>query len=275
MIGFNALLRDKAISPADVKLARHQATEPKVRRDRLTPYDLWLTDHDRLEQWQSIQRKDRFAGAKFIAAFVATPLNETLFVGMFENCGVTKAKPGLRDPIDGSDAAGCFLYDLKQSGRLIEYRGRLVVDWGPGFLAWVQWACKHDKPIVEISGFRSEPMFPGFLDFREPMSRFASVPGSWRIALQSVKGVYLLICLRCGKQYVGAASGEGGFWARWLDHVSSGYRATIGMRDHPHRDYQVRVLEVASSSAGSDQISHMEDRWKKTLLTNEFGLNKN
>jgi hypothetical protein len=275
MIGFNTLLRDEEISPADVKLARHQSTEPRVRKARLTPYDLWLADDGRLELYQRIQRKDRFAGAKFVAAFVATPLNETLFVGMFENCGVAIAKPGLRDPVGGHDVAGLFLYDLRQSGRLTEYRGRLVVDWGAGFLSWIQKAWRHDKPVVEIRRSRSEPMFPGFLDFRRRFSELASVPVSWRIALASVNGVYLLICPETGKQYVGAAYGEGGFWARWENYVSSGNGGNIRMKDLPSRDYQVSVLEVASLSADVEQIVDMENRWKETLLTREFGLNEN
>jgi hypothetical protein len=272
MIGFNTLLRDEEIDPVDVKLARHQKAEPKARR---TPYDLWLADDGQLELYQRIQRKDRFAGATFIAAFVATPMNDTLFVGMFEKCGVGKAEPGLRHPIGGHDVGGSLLYDLKRLDQLTEYRGCLVVDWGPGFRSWVQLARNDDKPIVEIRRTRSEPKFPGFLDFRSRLSELASVPVSWRNILESVNGVYLLICPETGKQYVGGAFGERGFWARWEDYVSSGHGGNIRMKDLPNRDYQIRVLEVASSSAGPEQISAMETRWKKTLLTREFGLNKN
>ena len=95
MTSFNTLLRNEKIDPADVKLARYQKPEPEFRKAGRTPYDLWLADDGRLELYQRIQREPRFDGAKFIASFVATPRNETLFVGMFENCGVAKAKPGL------------------------------------------------------------------------------------------------------------------------------------------------------------------------------------
>jgi hypothetical protein len=86
MIGFNTLLRDEEINPGDVSLARHQSAR---RKDvRLT---LWLAHDGSFELFQRIQRIDRVSGIKFVAAFVATPLNETLFVGLFENCGVGKA----------------------------------------------------------------------------------------------------------------------------------------------------------------------------------------
>ncbi len=72
MIGFNMILRDEGVDPAEVKLPRHQSTGHKGRP---TPYDLWIADDGRLELYQRIQKKDRFSGAKFVAAFVATPLN--------------------------------------------------------------------------------------------------------------------------------------------------------------------------------------------------------
>lgn len=272
MIGFNMLLRNEEIGPAEVKLARHQKS---THRRGLTPFDLWLADDGRLELYQRIQRKARFADAKFIAGFVATPLNETLFVGLFENCGVETAKVGLCDPLGGHDVGGAFLYDLKPSDRLTEYGGRLIVDWGTGYRTWVQNAEKQDKPIIEIKRNKAEPKFPGFLDFRARLSDLASVPTSWRIALSAVSGVYLLVCPSTGKQYVGAAYGEGGFWARWENYVSSGHGGNIGMKDLPASDYQVSVLEVASSSAGADQIIGMESRWKETLMSREFGLNEN
>jgi hypothetical protein len=272
VIGFNTLLGDEGVSPTDVKLARHQSTGHKAR---LTPYDLWLADDGRLELYQRIQRRNLFDDAKFVAQFVATPLSETLFVGMFENCGVGKAEPGLLDPIGGHDVAGLFLYDLQQSDHLTEYRGRLVVDWGAAFRSWVQRAWKHDKPIIEIRRSTSEPKFPGFLNFRSRLSQLASVPVSWRHTLASVNGVYLLISPDTGKQYVGAAYGEGGFWARWENYLSSGHGGNIRMKELSDRDYQVCVLEVASSSAGLEQINTMENRWKEKLLSREFGLNNN
>ncbi len=40
-------------------------------------------------------------------------------------------------------------------------------------------------------------------------------------------------------------------------------------------DYLVSVLEVAASSAGSEDIIVMETRWKDKLLSRKFGLNEN
>jgi len=47
------------------------------------------------------------------------------------------------------------------------------------------------------------------------------------------------------------------------------------MQDVPAADYQVCVLEVASSSAGPEVLAKMEERWKQKLLSRKFGLNGN
>jgi hypothetical protein len=47
------------------------------------------------------------------------------------------------------------------------------------------------------------------------------------------------------------------------------------MRDIPVADYEISVLEVASSSVSTDDVAKMESRWKEKLLTRKFGLNAN
>jgi hypothetical protein len=47
------------------------------------------------------------------------------------------------------------------------------------------------------------------------------------------------------------------------------------MQDIPAADYQVSVLEVASSSTSTALLLQMETRWKQKLLSRQFGLNAN
>lgn len=272
MIHFNVLLRDAGIDPADVKLVRHQDTRHSAR---VTPYKLWRADCGQFEMYQKIQKRTVFKKARLVASFVATPLDETLFVGMYKNRGVGKVKPGVIDPISGKDVGGLNSYDLVLSPKLEEYRGRLVIEWGKGYRSWVQLARKKEKLVVEIHRSASEPPFPGFLDFRERLNSLAGVPESWRAALSAVAGVYLFTHPDTGKQYVGSAQGVGGFWGRWEQYAASGHGGNKRMQDIPAADYQVSVLEVASSSAGVDVLIKMEERWKLKLLTRKFGLNAN
>ena len=271
MIKFNALLRDEGVDPTDVKLVRHQA----ALKGRPTPYQLWCAADGRFELYQSIQRRAVFKGARLLASFVATPLNETLFVGLYAIKGVTTAAPGLLDPISGKDMGGRHFYNMAIAPELTEYRGRLTIEWGDAYRAWVQLARKQDKAAMEIRRSVGEPPFPGFLDFCERLSGLTAVPLSWREVLSSVGGVYLLTCPETGKQYVGSARGSAGFWGRWEEYVASGHGGNRRMREVPPADYQVTVLEVASSSAGSDALDEMENRWKRKLLSRKFGLNAN
>ena len=92
-------------------------------------------------------------------------------------------------------------------------------------------------------------------------------------ALLAVGGVYLLVCRSTGKQYIGSASGVGGFWARWESYFRTGHGGNEGMKLAEGSDYQVSVLEFASSSLDREAIIRMEERWKDKLLTRSFGLN--
>ena len=131
------------------------------------------------------------------------------------------------------------------------------------------------RSVIEIRRIAAEPPFPGFLNFRERLSMLASVPQAWRQALAAVSGVYLLTCPQTGKQYVGSAGSESGFWGRWEDYAASGHGGNKRMLDIPAADYQVSILEVASSTASHTELIAIENRWKEKLRTRQFGLNAN
>jgi hypothetical protein len=267
---FNLLLRDAGLDPADVKLVRHQ--DRRVPPTRM-PYELWRAGT--VELYQRIQRKARFAGSKAVASFVATPLDETLFIGIYLVKGIGLVPPGTIDPSTLTDVGGLNLYDLEPSPALAELRGRLIVDWGGGFRAWVQNAANQDKPIIELRRSISDPPFPGFMMFSTRLHALATVPQSWREVLSSVSGVYLLAHPESGKQYVGSAMGERGFWGRWEDYLASGHGGNQRMRELPTADYHVTILEVAASSATADELLRMEIAWKTKLRTRDYGLNGN
>jgi len=270
MIGFNYLLQNAGIDLDRARLVRHQDNRAPAGR---SPYGLWVAADGRFEMYQRIQGKERFKGADWIVSFVATPLDETLFTGIYHVDGVGTVPSGTLDPLGGHDVTGLFLYELEPADALQEYAGRIVIDWGPAFRAWVQRANKQDKAILEIRRTAIEPPFPGFISFSWQVRDLSSVPPSWRGALSAVGGVYLLVCCSTGRQYIGSASGVGGLWARWEDYFRTGHGGNEGMKLAPGTDYQVTILEVASSSLNRDEIIQMEERWKDKLLTRKFGLN--
>jgi hypothetical protein len=272
MLGFNTLLRDEGIDPSGVRLVRHRDTRYDAAR---TPYKLWQANDGSFELYQRLQIKPVFRDAGKLAMFVVSPLDETVFAGLYDNHGVEPAPAGLRDPLGGHDASGINLYDLRPSSALQDYVGRLLIDWGKGYRVWVQRADNQNKRVVELRRSNEDPPFPGFMDFEARLSDLQSMPSSWRTILASVSGVYLLINLRTGEPYVGSAFGSGGFWSRWESYAASGHGGNVKMRAAQGDDYLVSILEIASSSARHEDLLDLENRWKRKLASREFGLNAN
>lgn len=269
---FSTLLEQAGIPLKDTWLLRHQ---DKRGGKGKTPYDLWREQKGELERYQSIQSSDICKPGQWLASFVGTPFNETLFTGLFHVKGVGTVPPGVVDPVTGSDVEGLFLYDIEPVDALQEYAGKLVIDWGLGSRAWKQRATNPNKPVLEIRASVFDPPFPGFLNFRHAIRQLDTVPTNWGATLAAVRGIYALVSESTGKIYVGAAYGERGFWGRWESYFRNGHGGNEGLKLLPGHQYQVAILEVASSSAGLDDIREMEKAWKRNLLTLSFGLNRN
>jgi hypothetical protein len=240
---------------------------------------LWRDNRELFEQYQSTQTVANRPklNAPYWAVFVANHADETMFDGLYavRYRGLLEEDTPMPH-MDGIDEAGsCDVYDLTLQETLSDLIGRLYIDWGKGALAWVQNASRQDKPIVQLTRHFQEPEFPGFLNFIESLSKLDSLPASWITSLKSSRGVYLLTCPKTQEQYVGSATGEDGFWGRWHDYVRTGHGGNVALKSRDPSDYQVSILEVAGSSATSDDIARMEGQWQSKLQSREMGLNRN
>ncbi|MFB3778908.1 MAG: GIY-YIG nuclease family protein [Bryobacteraceae bacterium] len=214
-----------------------------------------------------------FAKGNLLASFVATPNNETLFIGLYSVDGVGPVPPGVIEPITGEqDLSGMNFYAIHREDRLADYAGHLTVEWGAGFRAWVQRAELQDKAVREIRTEIADPPFPGFTRFAWDVDQIAAVPFTWQEILKSVKGVYLLVCKETGKQYVGSAKGEESLWGRFSDYARTGHGGNIELKHRGKKQYQFTILEVVNSEVG---IEAVEEAWKKKLMSRQFGLNQN
>jgi hypothetical protein len=274
---FNSLLAQFELAPKDVILLRHQDTRAATGK---TPYELWRDNRPvfySYQSTQSIENRSKFTRAPFWASFVATPDGATMFVGLFaaKYMGVLeKDTPKLQN--DGVDLAGsCDTYELLLDERLADLEGKVFIDWGDGTRAWVQRADNQNKPFRELRPEFKEPDFPGFLNFREPLSKVEGLPKTWIASLKEAKGVYLLTCPKTKEQYVGSASGSEGFWHRWLEYAKTGHGGNVALKSREYSDYHVSILEVAGSTSNTDDILDMESRWKVKLQSREMGLNRN
>lgn len=263
---FNTLLQEAGIPIAEVILLRHR--DPRAPRG-WTPYELWRDNRPAFEYYQSIQ--DVRARSKFRrrywASFVATLRGETLFVGLYERHGRRLLESDQKCPSTGADlkARTRDLYDLRLRSELKDLIGKLVIDWGPSMRSWVQRADKQNKRVIELRPVFEEPAFPGFLNFRERRSRLLRLPKSWIEVLRSNRGVYLLTCPETGQHYVGSASGQDGFWGRWLSYVETGHGGNVELKKRADTDWVMSILQVASSDATEDEIRALERIWIEKL----------
>ncbi len=168
-IMFNTLLREAGFPLCDVRLVRHADTRPEKGVEPYAskghkPYDLWINDLEKFEQYQEIQfvRDRALLDARYWAVFLGAA-GKTLFAGIYDvrsrrevsedlpagHVWSGRNTPGTRDAYDLA-----LKRDPSALGDLI---GRLYVDWGPGRprghkgeRAWVQKAEKHDKPATEL-----------------------------------------------------------------------------------------------------------------------------
>lgn len=275
-ITFNLLLKTAGLDPAAVRLLRHQ--DSRADTDR-TPYRLWRDSGDDFVTYQSRQSPNNakeLGRAGYWAVFVVTPGKETLFVGLYKagmpSPGeIGKPSVSIRDAVENKPY---MVFPLQKSDLLAEFDGKLVIDWGKGFLKWVQRAEAQNKTILELRARFKEEDWPGYLKLIKPLSDVASLPRLWIERLTEAKGIYLLTCPRTKEQYVGSATGSIGFYGRWLQQLSAGGDA-IRLQSRQASDYQVSILEVSGSGASDNDIRHAEELWIKKLQSRAMGLNGN
>lgn len=273
MLTFNDLLVLGGLDPAQVRLVRHQ--DNRLRPGRL--YEAWRNNRDTFEDYQSVQSKNRFPVGDLLASFVVTEARKTVFVGLYRVAGVETLPAGSVDVLIRHDTSGHFKYDLQLIDNLTDYRYRAVIEWGAGVRSWVQRAASQPKQVIEIAE-QYEPRFPGFREFVRPMDDVPTLPNGWQQVLRSVKGVYLLVDVESGQQYVGSAKGADSLLGRWISYTDGGDGGDVGLKaaaGKGRRNYQVSVLEVVDENTPDDTIEQIESYWKNKLLSRQFGLNRN
>ena len=230
-----------------------------------------------LRIYQSVQSREVFTVGDLLASFVVTEARKTVFVGMYRVDGVGTCPPGSFDALLKHDVSGQIKYDLHLVDDMAEYQDKVAIDWGAGKRTWVQRAANRPKPVIEIAQ-QYEPHFPGFRVFIRPIDEVPSLPSGWQQVLRSVKGVYLLVDVDSGQQYVGSAKGADSLFGRWMDYAAGGDGGDVALKAAASggpKNYQVSVLEVVDENTPDETIEQIESYWKNKLLSRRFGLNRN
>lgn len=105
----------------------------------------------------------------------------------------------------------------------------------------------------------------------------------WRIALENMKGVYVIHDQETGEPYVGSAYGDTGIWQRWSYYAATLHGDNIGLKahlaavgeDHFRRNMRFALLEFWSMRTEDQHVLDREAYWKEVLLSRSLGHNKN
>lgn len=279
MFEFNDLLRKLDLDPQGIRLLRHDPRTLSIwRRGKEVAFGCFAS-------FQSAANSP-CKGTDLVCHFMPGPLSPdgeatALFLGatrildrwIWDGDRLPKIQDKIEiDKVQGRDGVEAF--DLEWIPEAHEYSERLLIGWGVGTRAWSQWSHRNPKEILEIRLQAYEPAFPGFASFHARTSEVSTFPQSWIGALSGVKGIYLLVAEN-GDQYVGSASGEGGFIGRWQAYQANGHGGNVLLRKSGHKDYSVSILEIASPDMSAADIIARESFWKIKLGARAHGLNAN
>lgn len=105
----------------------------------------------------------------------------------------------------------------------------------------------------------------------------------WRVALQHMKGVYVIHDQRTGEPYVGSASGDTGIWQRLTDYAQTLHGNNKGLIDlvaregeeYARENLRFALLEFWSMRTEDTHVIARETYWKNVLLSRALGINRN
>jgi len=227
------------------------------------------------KSWQEWQNRKNFE-RDFILSLIYYGRDEWMFGGIYKRKDVQKVEDR-------------FKYDTK----LLDFRkgliGRLVVHFHrPGrqsYLKLEKWADKL-KVIEILRKPYNVKEFPGYekvlIDFDLLKRIIEREEPSWKTALSSVKGVYIITDRSNGKIYVGSAYGKDSFWSRWSLYAKNGHGGNKELKkiiDEKGLEYasnfQFSILEFRAPTTDNNEIQKLESHWKDVLKSREFGYNRN
>lgn len=255
-------------------------------------WDLLLADDP--EEWldmtrhREVHQNNNMGEAKYVLAFAQYyPYGPQYFIfgGFF------RVTPVVPEIIGGAG------YDLELLNEFSEYIKRLIIklEHPVGRDLYLRrydhiQDSKLNPEVYELAPDTKLGTFPGYQNVRlrhaEMQRIIANDEPSWKDALSSVKGVYVITDLSDGRQYVGSASGEAnGLWQRWsgyahLKNLTGGNKELNRMREelgdaHIIKNFQYSILEIFDPKTKAETILQRESFWKLALDSRLHGMNLN
>ena len=259
-------------------------------------------DKNVLSVFTAEQGKPILDDAELVLAFVPMKKKRALLSGAFWNLGPSDIQkfrnhPGYstysRERIrlnKPEHSQAKHIYTLTPCEDLADLYDRLIINWGESTISWHQ--KRLDKPIDQIlpTGFVSH--FPGWdkvnIGYQELNSIMKNPDGNldWFEFLNKHVGVYLILDTTSGQQYVGSATGENGFWGRWLGYAgekAEGHNSNRGLIDllnlkgvDHKNNFRYSLHHVFSKgSVTENTVLEYESLLKEKMGSRVTGLNHN
>lgn len=170
-------------------------------------------------------------------------------------------------------------FDVVESERMADLRNRLVIGWRSPRTWRMNATTAASYPVVGIADAEPIP-FPGFdrlvlshIQLQAVMRehRYAS----WRTALSSVFGIYLITDTRDGRHYVGKADGEESIRQRWHAYATNGHGGNVELKGLDPSTFRFSLLRVFDPVTPTRDINAAESHFKQALDSVRHGLNRN
>lgn len=241
------------------------------------PLDVYLAGE--FDEWQSWQSKRNFERSFVVSLISLSRDSQWLFAGLYDSVGC-----------EWVEEHGMNRYTLNKRVSASELEGRLIVQFGrtgrQSYLLGEKWS--SEIKVVEIRPEKMQiAVFPGYSSTMLTKQHLDIVVRneieSWRSALASVAGVYVIADRHTGKLYIGSATGVGGIWSRWCAYSLTGHGNNVELMELLAREdvlyaqnFQYGVLEIADTHASIDEILRRESHWKDLLCSRApHGYNAN
>lgn len=238
------------------------------------PLQVYLSG--RFDDWQSWQTKRNFERPYVLSLISQGTANHWLFAGVHASRGSVQQ-------------GTLYRYDLVELPECSELNGRLTARFErPGRQSYLNAENWIDR--IELASILPERVtiagFPGFKAVDLSKEQLNTIVRqdieSWRAALSSVGGVYLISDTETGRLYVGSATGAGGIWQRWCQYAATGHggnqQLVALVRDGGigrASAFRFSILEVADTHTSDTDLLQREAHWKRILLSRDYGHNAN
>jgi len=282
-----------SLKPEDCKI--HLA----VWNGRDDPLDIFLRGE--FPEWQNWQSHKNFERPYIVSLIKMGGPSRWLFAGVHSTHGCSPVEAQQVRPWDktsqyhatneGAAVKQAVRYDTKELPECAALTGRLIIEFArsgrQSYLKAENWAER-----LQVSELKPRPVaveeFPGFSNVLLPKWKLDIIVAqeieSWKSALSSVAGVYLITDTKTGRHYVGSAYGTGGIWGRWKAYAQDGHGNNKNLKSLLQKEgadygtqFQFSIMETADTSAGEDDVLKRETHWKNVLCSREShgGYNAN